>query len=279
MSRRHALTTALAGALALALGACSSAAQPAAPDASSGAELRTVRVAGATSNPLEQASIEFVRDEIAADYGIEIDYVHIEETRAILEATENKEVDANVAMHAVYMRAQNEENGFHLAAVLPLFKQRQVLYSERYDDLADLPDGATVAISTSTVAVSTALKFLEEIGLVTVDPDVSLSSLSVDDIIENPKDLEFIGVESVPRALPDTDAATATAYAFYTAGTDPDEEIASIEGLDDYALQLVVHQDDVDTDTTRRLVEAFSDPRLSEFVTDRYGDLVTAFER
>ncbi|ACZ29768.1 NLPA lipoprotein [Xylanimonas cellulosilytica DSM 15894] len=274
---RRALTSALAVLLLPALAACSSAGAAAEERTVDG--LPVVTVAGATSNPLEQASIEYVRDEIAADYGIAIDYVHIEETRAILEATEKKEVDANVAMHEVYMRAQNEENGFHLAAVVPLFKQRQVLYSDRYDDVADLPDGATVAISTSTVAASTALKFLEQIGLVTVDPDVPLSELAVEDVVDNPKHLKLVPVESVPRALPDTDAATATAFAFDTAGIDPVAEIAGIDGLDEYALQLVVHQDSVDDPEVSKLAEAFADPRLAAFVTENYGDLVTPLER
>lgn len=276
MSRR-ALTTATAVLLLSALAACSSAG--AATQRSVTADgVPVVKVAGATTNPLEEASIEFVRDEIAADYGIAIDYVHIEETRAILEATENKEVDANVAMHAVYMQAQNEENGFHLAAVVPLFKQRQVLYSEKYDDLEDLPDGARVAISTSTVAASTALKFLEQIGLVTVDPDVPLAELGVEDVVDNPKHLELVPVESVPRALPDVDAATATAFAFATADVDPALEIASIDGLDEYALQLVVHQDNVDDPDVAKLEEAFADPRLAAFVTENYGDLVTPLD-
>lgn len=265
----------LSGAFAavLAFAGCSS---TSAPETDGEAVSSTVRVAGATSNPLEQASIEFVRDEIAADYDIAIDYVHIEETRAILEATEKKEVDANVAMHAVYMNAQNEENGFHLAAVAPLFKQRQVLYSTRHTSLEDLQDGATIAISNSTVAESTALKFLEEIGLLSVDPSVPLSSLGVNDITDNPRDFQFIKVESVPRALDDTDAATATAYAFYVADIDSSNEIAYFEGFDDYALQLVVHQDNVDDPNIGKLIEAFEDPRLTEFVTENYGDLVTA---
>jgi ABC-type metal ion transport system substrate-binding protein len=85
-------------------------------------------------------------------------------------------------------------------------------------------------------------------------------------------------VESVPRALPDTDAATATAFAFDSAGIDADEEIASIDGLDEYALQLVVHQDSVDDPDIQKLAEAFADPRLAEFVTKNYGDLVTPLD-
>lgn len=249
-----------------------------AADSADGASA-TVRVAGATSNPLEQASIEFVRDTIASDYGIVIDYVHIEETRQILEATEKQEVDANVAMHKVYMEAQNRENGFHLAAVAPLFKQRQVLYSQDYASLADVPDGASVAISNSTVAESTALKFLEEIGLVSLEPGVELSRLSVDDVVDNPRNLEFIKVESVPRAFEDTDLATATAYAFYVAGIDSSHEIAHFEGFEDYALQLVVHQDNVEDPDIAKLIDAFLDPRLSEFVEENYGGLVTPIER
>lgn len=262
-----------AAVVVLAMAGC---AAPASEPATPGGEISTtIRVAGATSNPLEQASIEFVRDEIAADYGIAIDYVHIEETRAILEATEKKEVDANVAMHAVYMRAQNEQNGFHLAAVAPLFKQRQVLYSKKYSSPEQLPDGATIAISNSTVAESTALKFLEQLGLVKVDPAVPLSSLGVNNVIENPHDYQFVKVESVPRALDDTDAATATAYSFYVADISSDHEIGFFEGFDDYALQLVVHQDNVEDPNIQKLIAAFKDSRLTQFVTSNYGELVT----
>lgn len=273
MRRPHALALALAGLLLV--GCAGPSTQP-----SAGASDKPVlRVAGATSNPLEQASIEYVRDHIAADHGITIDYVHIEETRAILEATESGEVDANVAMHAVYMNAQNEQNGFHLAAVAPLFKQHQVLYSKKFASVEDIPNGAKVAVSTSTVAQSTALKFLEQIGLVKVDPSVPLTALGIKDIVENPKNLEFVSVQSVPRALDDTDLATATAFAFYTADVDSKYEIASIDGLDDYALQLVVRQDHVSDPAVQSLTAAFLDPRLTDFVTQNYGTLVTAIKR
>jgi D-methionine transport system substrate-binding protein len=263
---------AAASALALGLIGCSA---PAEQEATSSDGLPVVRVAGATSNPLEQASIEFIRDEVAADYGIQIDYVYIEETRVILEATENKEVDANVAMHQVYMKAQNEELGYHLAAATPLFKQRQVLYSKQYDSIEDVPDGAQIAVASSPVSTSTALVFLEELGLITLDEHAPLALVTVEDIIENPKKLQFVQVESVPRALDDVALATATAYAFYVAEIDEEFEIEAIPGLDDYALQLVVHQDNLNRDDIKALIEAFNDPRLDEYVSENWPNLVT----
>lgn len=264
---------AAAAAVLLATAACSS--TPSEEPADGAADVPVVRVAGATSNPLEQESIEFVRDNIAADYGIAIDYVHIEETRVILEATENKEVDANVAMHEVYMQGQNDALGFHLAAVAPLFQQRQVLYSKRFGSLDEVPDGAEVAVSNSPIAISTALNFLQEIELVKLDPDVPLAQITVEDVIENPRNLQFVTVDSVPRAIDDVDLGTHGAYAFHVAGIPPENEIASIPGLPAYALQLVVHQDNVDRPDIVSLTEAFSDPRLDEFVSENFSDLVT----
>lgn len=75
--------------------------------------------------------------------------------------------------------------------------------------------------------------------------------------------------------LADTDAATATAYAFYVADIDAKNEIAHFDGFDDYALQLVVHQDNEQDPNIVKLVAAFRDPRLTEFVTSNYGQLVT----
>lgn len=235
----------------------------------------TVRVAGATSNPLEQSSIEFVRDNIAADYGIAIEYVHIEETRVILEATENKEVDANVAMHEVYMQGQNEALGLHLAAVAPLFQQRQVLYSKTYGSLEEVPDGAQIAVSNSPIGMSTALTFLQEIDLVTLDENAPLAQITIDHIVENPKNLQFVTVDSVARALDDVDLATHGAYEFHVAGIPPENEIAAIPGLPAYALQLVVHQDNVERPDIVSLIEAFDDPRLDEFVSENWSELVT----
>lgn len=274
MTIRRTLVAAAGAALLLFSATACAGTNAKAADAAS-ADIPTVRVAGATSNPLEQASIEYVRDKIAPDYGIKIDYVHIEETRAILDATEAKEVDANVAMHKVYMDGQNEALGLHLAAVAPLFEQRQVLYSKKYKSLDDVPDGAQIAVSTSPVAISTALKFLEAIKLVKLDPKVPLADITVDDVTDNPKHLKFVTVDSVPRALDDVDLATATAFAFYTAEVDKKYEIAGIQGLPEYALQLVVHQDNVDRPDIKKLIQAFNDPRLDDFVKKNWSDLVT----
>lgn len=83
------------------------------------------------------------------------------------------------------------------------------LYSEKHRTLADLPDGARVSISKDLPNQACSLGFLAGAGLIELAPGRERSTVTLADIVANPKRLEWVEVdlEATPRTLPDVDAA------------------------------------------------------------------------
>ena len=63
-------------------------------------------------------------------------------------ATEQEEVDANYFQHKPYLDNFNEEQGTHLVDVVGVHYEPFGLYSTKYTDLSEIPNGAKVAVPT-----------------------------------------------------------------------------------------------------------------------------------
>src|SRR5690625_4333716 len=82
------------------------------------------------------------------------------------------------------------------------------IYSEKYDSIDDLPDGAVIAVANEATNMGRGLLLLEEAGLLTLEEDFDGIG-SVESIDENPKniELETMTAGQTPRVLEDVDAS------------------------------------------------------------------------
>ena len=125
----------------------------------------TLKVAAVTS-PMTDV-VEAAADAIEDGYKIELvevsDYVL---SNTILQAGD---VDANFSQHVPYMESFNAGNDGTLVGVQPVYDFIIAFYSKTLDDIADLPNGATVAIPDDPSNTGRALKLLADEGIVTLD--------------------------------------------------------------------------------------------------------------
>ena len=93
------------------------------------------------------------------------------------------------------------------------------LYSKTIKNLADIPNGAKIAIPSDPTNEGRALKVLEHAGLIKLKDGATLLS-SPADIVENSKNLKFLELEPalLPRALDDVVAAVINANYALEAG-------------------------------------------------------------
>lgn len=117
------------------------------------------------------------------------------------------------------------------------------VYSEDYQSLADLPEGAQVAIPNDPTNGGRALLLLESEGIIDLAEDVGLTPSPLD-IAENPKDLEFTEVDAaqLPRVLPDVAAAAINTNYALEAGLNPLEDAVAIESADSPYANIIVVQ-------------------------------------
>ncbi|MDR1099225.1 MAG: methionine ABC transporter substrate-binding protein, partial [Treponema sp.] len=117
------------------------------------------------------------------------------------------ELDANFFQHLPYLES-NPEWRDSLVSAFGVHVEPLGLYSNSIGNIADLKDGATIAIPNDPTNGGRALLLLQSGGLITLNPDAGLAATSLD-IAANPKNLKFQELEAaqLPRSLGDVDAA------------------------------------------------------------------------
>src|SRR5690606_27102383 len=130
----------------------------------------------------------------AIEDGYEIELVEVADyvtSNTILNAGD---VYGNFSQHVPYMEDFNAGNDGTLVGVQPVYNFVIAFYSKTLDDIADLPDGATVAIPDDPSNTGRALKLLAAHDVISLDPAVDPYAATVKDVVDNPKHVEFLQV-------------------------------------------------------------------------------------
>ncbi|WP_078901730.1 MetQ/NlpA family ABC transporter substrate-binding protein [Actinacidiphila yeochonensis] len=267
----------LAGALTLS--ACGSSAKGSA--ASGKGSRTTVEVAGGLSDPTEEGVIKYVADSIAPSYGISVKFVPVDDGTALIKELDNgTSIDAAVLGYKPWIDSLDRSEGYHVSAVAPLFSQYWVFYSKKHASLKDLPDGATVAYrGDAAFYTGQFLLALQKLGVIGLDANRDPLTISTKDVTSNPKKLKFVSVQSAARALDDVDLAASQSTEFSLAGVPDTYEVAKVKNQDLFAKQLAVRADRVSEPGIQKVIKAFNDPRVGQWATKHYGNLVAPVRR
>ena len=113
-----------------------------------------------------------------------------------------------VITHKPYLDTQIKDRGFKLVAVGNTFVYPIAGYSKKIKSLAELPDGAQVAVPNDPTNLGRSLLLLQKQGLLKLKDNVGLNG-TVLDIVDNPKQLKIVELEAaqLPRSLEDVDLA------------------------------------------------------------------------
>lgn len=262
-STHRVLATALAAALIL----TGCAAQPAPGSDDTGgpaADPVTLEVAAVTSpmTDVVQAAAE------AIDEGYEIELVEVADYVTANTILNGGDIDANFSQHVPYMESFNAANDGTLTGVQPVYNFVIAFYSKTLDDIADLPQGATVAIPDDPSNTGRALNLLANERIITLDPAVDPYTSTVDDITGNPNDLEFLQVPilSLNAAYEEADLVFQWPSHIAALGLDPQNDGLITELDDAFALNLVVREEDADSEATAALIAAFTSEEVREVI-------------
>ena len=289
------ISATLAATLALSLAACGStasttetasseAASTESTAASSEAAESTSDLAGTTlkvaASPTPHAEILNVAKEILAEQGIDLEVVEFSDYVQPNLVTENGEVDANYFQHTPYLDSFNEENGTHLVSVGAVHYEPFGIYPGKSDDLANIADGATIAVPNDTTNEARALQLLAAQGLITVRDGAGLTA-TVNDITDNPHNLQIKEIEAaqLPRTVQDVDFAVINGnYAMeagFSVGNDALAiEDASSEAAQTYANVLVVKEGNESDPAIQALYAALTSDKVKDYINSTYDGAV-----
>jgi D-methionine transport system substrate-binding protein len=193
---------------------------------------------------------------------------------------DQKRMDANFFQHQPYLDEFNKGKGTTLVSVAKVHVEPFGAYSDKLKSLAELPDGATVALPNDATNEGRAFLLLAKAGLITLkDPSNILSTPR--DVDQNPKNLKFRELEAatLPRVLTQVDLALINTNYALAAKLDPTKDALVIEGAESpYANILVTREDNKDAPAIQKLVAALHSPETKQFIVDKYkGAVVPAF--
>lgn len=191
-----------------------------------------------------------------------------------------KRIDANYFQTKQYLDEFNRNRGTHLVALEDVHVEPLGLYSRKVKTLAELADGADVALPNDPSNTGRALLLLQAAKLITLkDPANPVSTLK--DIATNPKKLKFRELEAatLPRVLGQVDAAVINTNYALDAKLDPSKDALAIEdSRTPYVNVLVAREDNKDAPAVKKLAAALHGAAVKEFIQKQYrGAVVPAF--
>ncbi len=267
--------------LALSLAACGAANAPAADDKAE-VKLGDTFTVAATEVPHVDI-LQFVKDNLAEEAGINFEIKPFSDYPLGNRWLAEGEVDANYFQHRPYFDAQVEEFGYDIAALSDVHVEPYAAFSEKYDDLKDLPDGAKISVTNDASNQERALNLLAQEGLVELPKDGELSVLAIEgDKKYNPRGFDFIEADPAAqaRALADVDLGILNGNYFLDAGFTLKDALI-VEPLEGniYANFLTVRTEDKNDPRLLKLDELLTSPETKAFIEKTWpgGDVSPAF--
>ncbi|EES89457.1 MetQ/NlpA family ABC transporter substrate-binding protein [Helicobacter canadensis] len=192
-------------------------------------------------------------------------------------ALNDKSNDANLYQHKPYLEAQNSQRGFNLVSLAPIYVVPLALYSKNYKSVAEIPEGADVALPGDSSNLARALILLHNNGVIKLKDPNNLASTIEYDILENPKKLRFKPVEasSLPSIYPSVDAAVINANYALQAKMSVKDSLFYEDDTSIYVNVLAAREDNQDNPAILKLQEILLSKEVSEFILEKYkGEII-----
>jgi D-methionine transport system substrate-binding protein len=239
-------------------------------------EKKVIKI-GVRSDGIDQLNV--VRDKIEA-LGYTVEETVFDDSIQPNVALGEGSIDINWFQHVPYLESYNEENGTDFVMIepktaYPLF----AMYSDKYDSIEDIPDGATIGLCNDATNQDRGLKLLQSEGLITLDDSVEVATMY--DVKENPHNFQFVEAEMtvLPQSLGDADAICLAAAHMVNAGYDAGDYLAESPDAEDYAVGFTVRKEDADAEWAKEIAEVVQCDELAEyFATEKEGTMIPTWE-
>lgn len=231
-------------------------------------------------SPGEHAEIMEEVAKVAAPKGLNIEVIEFSDYVVPNQALNDGDLNANSFQHRPYLENQIKDRGFELAEIGTTITTPMGVYSDKIKDLADLPEGAKVAIPNDPTNGGRALLVLQDLGVIKLAEGTGLVPSTLD-VTENPKDLSFLELDAaqLPRALADADIAIINTNYATASGLNAKEDSIAMEKADSpYVNIIVVRKGDEGAAWVQPLLDAYHSPEVKKFIDDKYqGAVITSW--
>lgn len=230
-------------------------------------------IIGTIAGP-ETKIVEVAKKVAEKQYGLKLKIISFEDYVVPNAALAEGDIDANMFQHQPYLDIVMAKKGYKLSSIGNMFIYPMGVYSNKYKNLNDLPQGAKIGIPNDPSNAARALRLLAKAKLITI-PEVNDLELMPKLIQSNPKNLDIkeIAAAQLPRVLPDLDAAVINTNYAIQAGLHPHKDALFLEdSASPYVNIVVVRTADKDQQKYQQLMAALHSPEVLEAAKTLFAD-------
>ncbi|KDB47901.1 MetQ/NlpA family lipoprotein [Glaesserella parasuis] len=208
-------------------------------------------------------------------YGLEVEFVLFNDYALPNTAVSKGDLDANAFQHKPYLDKDSESKGLdNLVIVGNTFVYPLAGYSKKIKNVAELQDGAVVAVPNDPSNLARALILLEKQGLIKLKDNTNLFSTSLD-IVENPKNLKIQEVDTsvAAKALDDVDLAVVNNTYAGQVGLNATEHGVFVENKESpYVNIIVARKDNQASEAVQNFVKAYQTEEVFQEAQKHFKD-------
>ncbi|MGO2132026.1 MAG: MetQ/NlpA family ABC transporter substrate-binding protein [Halomonas sp.] len=226
------------------------------------AEQHSIKI-GTVAGP--ETDVMQVAAELAKErHGLDVQIIEFTDYVTPNAALADGSLDANAYQHQPYMESMVNDRGYDFAIAGLTFVYPIGAYSEKYDSLDALPEGAVIALPNDPTNEGRSLILLHNHGLITLDDPENLEATPLN-IAENPNKYDFREIEAaqLPRVLPDVDLAFINNTFAQPAGLSLDDALVREGPESPYVNIIAVRAGDEDAEHITQLVDAYQSDEVA----------------
>lgn len=223
--------------------------------------------------------LEFAKPILLEKYNIELEIEVLDDYYVFNKALDAGEVDANYFQHVPFFNTEVETNGYKISNVGGIHIEPFGFYSKTVKSTDEISDGATVVISNSVADHGRILSILAKAGLITLADGVDALNATIEDIVENTKNLKFVEVkpELLVSAYENNEGELVAINGNYAiqAELNPVTDAVILEQADEtnpYVNIIAVSTGRENDESIKALVEVLKSDEVKEFIRTTWAD-------
>lgn len=233
-------------------------------------------IIGASSTPHAEI-LEFIKPQLEKE-GVDLDIRVFNDYIIPNQALAEKELDANFFQHVPYLnKTLADHPDWKLTSVGAVHMHPYRFFSQKHKSLQELPNGAKVMSSNNIAQHGHILKLFQDEGLIKIRSGIDPDDATIDDIVENPRNLQFLFTYDAPL-MPqiykngEADVASIDGHFAINAGLDLSKDVIYTEPAANskFANVIVAREDNKDDPRIQQLMTALKSPETKKFILDNF---------
>lgn len=233
---------------------------------------------GVAAGPYGEMVENYIAPLLEENYGYEVSTRTFNDYVQPNQALDEGDTEANLFQHTDYFDSFTAEHNLNLQSITTVPTLGMGLYASEasgYTDLEDIEEGARLLLPNDPSNLARALTVLADYELVEYDESIEPTQITVDDITENPYDLDFIPIEAnqITQSLESSaEIATIPGNFSFAADIDPATALA-MENMGDNFYNIVAVREE-DDELAEQIHEVIRSEEFYEAIeeSETFGD-------